>query len=57
MVEIKIIKEFNDVENNRRKVKPNKKYQCSKERAEYLIQKGFAKEIKSIKDSKEQYKW
>ena len=56
MVEIKIIKEFNDVENNRRKVKPNKKNQCSKERAEYLIQKGFAKEIKSIKDSKEQDK-
>lgn len=56
MVEIKIIKEFNDIEDNRKKVKENIKYQCSKERAEYLIQKDFAKEIKSIKDSKEQDK-
>lgn len=46
MVEIKIIKEFNDIEDNRKKVKLNKKHQCSKERAEYLIRNGYAKELK-----------
>lgn len=46
MIEVKIIKEFNDVENNRTKIKLNKKYQCSKERAEYLIRNGYAKELK-----------
>lgn len=56
MVEVKVIKDFNDIENNRKKVVANKKLKCSEERAEYLIQKGYAKEPKPIKDSKEQDK-
>ena len=49
-MKIQVIKDYKDIENNNQLRKVGEVYDCKKERADYIVLKGFAKYVEEVKE-------